>query len=282
MGLLNKSGTGNTTKSFEAPDEDGVIEGQVTDVTDTSGAAEADATVSLNPSAKERLAAAAKEREAEAAAEREAVAATKTTSLATKPANSGAITVAAPRPEKVYAPLENAFHVDWNTLESLKATQGAFMDKTDNKSLGDTIGFELLSHQKQFVISPGSDDEEDNKHVRYSDDGITTTTGEDCKDYLQSLLATGDFPDAKMTERVVLVGAVFDPGKQPSYKDKLMQISLAPTSKALFDRHQIQCSFNVGRGIWSPDGITRLRMTCVAKNKNKRDWTEVTFSKYDA
>lgn len=273
MALFKNKDAGSSAGKFESPDDDTVIDGTVTEVVEET-------TQTTQPSAQERLKAAAAEREAEAAAERAAVESTKT-ALATKPATNAVLASPVARPVAVFEPLKNSFPVQWNTLELLKASQGKFVNKADNTPLGDEIGFELLSHQAQFVVSPGTDDDEDDKLVRYSDDGITTSTGEDCKEYLKYLQDAG-YAKAKMSERVVLVGSVFDPGKQPSYKDKLMQISLAPTSKALFDRHQLQCSFNVARGKWSPDGITMLRMTCVSKSGNGKDWTEVAFSKYHA
>lgn len=264
---------------FEPMDGDdaNTIEGTATVVQETTQPAQS------TPSAQDRLKAAAAEREAEAAAEREAVLAAKTetpagTALAAKKPTALAVAVA--RPEKIFAPLEDAFHVDWNTLESLKATQGQFLAKADDSTFGPEIGFELLSHQKQFVVSPGTDDDDDNKLVRYSDDGITCNTGEDVKEYRQSLVDAG-YPDAGVTERVVLVGSVFNPGLKTDCKDKLMQISLAPSSKALFDRHQLQTTFNVGRGNWSPEGVTRLRMTCKVQTKGKNSWTQVNFTKYD-
>lgn len=284
MALLNKekSAAAQTSK-FEALDDDNVIDGTATvisDDVDTSSAAQTTAA----PTAQERLAAAAKEREAEAEAERQAIAATKTSSTTALAAGGKSTALVASKSTAladIFKPMEDAFHVDWNTLESLKANQGQFLSKSDSQSLGPVIGFELLSYQKQFVISPGTEDEEDSVHVRYSDDGITCTSGEDCKEYLQSLLDTGDFPKAKMTERVVLVGCVFDPGTKPAFKDKLMQISLPPTSKALFERFKLQASFNIGRGNWSPDNMSRMRMTCEVQSKNKNDWTQVNFTKYD-
>jgi hypothetical protein len=275
----NKTTTGAKFEPMDGDVNDGnTIEGTATVVQETTQQ------VQPNQSAQDRLKAAAAEREAEAAAEREAVAATKTetpaagTSLAAK--KPGALAVAVPRPEKIFAPLEDAFHVDWNTLEALKATQGQFLAKADDSSFGPEIGFELLSHQKQFVVSTNTDAEEDNKLVRYSDDGITCNTGEDVKEYRQHLIDAG-FPEAGVSERVVLVGSLFDPGTKPECKDKLMQISLAPTSKAFFDRHQLQTTFNVQRKTWSPEGVTRLRMTCKVQSKGKLSWTQVNFTKYD-
>lgn len=276
MALINKN---KPVGKFEPMDGDDVNDGNTIEGTATV-VSETVETVQPSPSAQERLKAAAAEREAEAAEEREAVMATKTESTALAAKKSTALATPVARPEKIFAPLEDAFHVDWNTLESLKATQGQFLAKADDSTFGPEIGFELLSHQKQFVVSPGTDEEEDNQHVRYSDDGITCNTGEDVKEYRQHLIDAG-YTEAGVTERVVLVGSVFDPGLKPDFKDKLMQISLAPTSKALFDRHQLQTTFNVGRGNWSPEGVTRLRMTCKVQSKGKLSWTQVNFTKYD-
>jgi hypothetical protein len=263
---------------FEAPDadknvDDGVIDGAVKEVVDET------ATLSAH----ERLAVAAAARADEAKAEREAVEASKTASTSTAVAAKTAsnIVLAAPVMGNIFAGLENAFHVDWNTFESLLANQGTFMRKGDKAKLGDSVGLELLSYQQQFVISPGTEGDADNDKVRYSDDGVTTTTGEDCKSYLEDLKEAG-FDKASRSERVVLVGSLFDPGKLAEIKDQLVQISLPPTSKAQFERHKIQTDFNIGRGLSPALGATRLRMTCEVQSdaKNKRDWTVVKFAQY--
>lgn len=174
--------------------------------------------------------------------------------------------------------LENACTVDFNTLDQIKATQGQFKYKESERSLGDTITVELLSYQKNFLVSPGDDDEESAKLVRYSDDGITCKTGENCNEYLAGLIAAG-YDGAKKSERVVIVGALVDAGKAADCAGSLFQMDLAPSSKVQFDRYQIQLGFDTAKGKVTAEGASVVKLTAVAVAKNKKDWTVVNFAR---
>jgi hypothetical protein len=176
--------------------------------------------------------------------------------------------------------LEGKMSVRFDTLLALKATNGNLLQ--DQTVLGDTVGMEILSTQKLFVISPGDDDDEASKHVRYSDDGVTTSQGENCKEYLEALTNAG-YVNARMTERLVIVGDLFDAGKGKGgpLEDELVQISLSPTSCTAFDRYKVNTAYRIYKGKESAEGSTRVRLTCKLQTKGKQTWTVVEFTRYD-
>lgn len=176
--------------------------------------------------------------------------------------------------------LKNAFRVTYDSVRNLIVTNGNVMDRQSNKALGDTVDLELLSFQDQWVVSPGVDGEEAKEFVRYSDDGITTTQGEDCKEYLKHLKAT-DFPAAKMSERTVLVGALVNAGKMKELTDTIVQLNLAPTSRGAFQQYQLDQAFKIRKGTVTPEGANIVRITCEVHTKGKNSWTVTNFSRAD-
>jgi hypothetical protein len=267
MALTNQK----STPSFEAPDDENVIENGATD---TRSAAQA------------RLAEAAAQHAAAKPADDVKPSASR--DVATQSAKAGQVAVAKPMVNPL-APLKDAFTVEWDTLRSLKLTNGNLVDNQTGKSLGGSFGLELLSYQDQWVISPGGDDkdkEASKEHVRYSTDGITTTQGDDCNDYLAQLKKSG-YPEAKMTKRMVICGSLFDLGEKgrkavPELQDCLVQVSLPPTSKATFDRYMLDQAFKVGKGILDAAGSERIQIECEPVSKGDRDWTVANFSRYGA
>jgi len=243
----------------------------------------ADETVALTPA--QRLQAAADARAAEQAAAAPAKPAAQSESRAVAPA-AGTQVAKPTSMVNPLAPLKDAFFCEYDTLRSLKITNGNIVDNQTNKPLGDTLGLELLSYQDQYVISPGVDGEEGKEFVRYSHDGITTSKGEDCKEYLAELQG-GAYPKASMTKRTVIAGSAFDIGEKgrktlPELQDSLVQISLAPTTKASFDRYMMDQAFKIGKGLLQADGAVRVKIECAAASKGGKDWTIGNFSRYDA
>lgn len=253
--------TAAQSPAFEAPDDDAVDQGAAS-----------------KPSAQERLAAAAAAHAASKPSEE-----SKSTAVAA-PANTQ---VAKTRP--MVNPLEtlkDAFPVQWDTLRNMVVTNGNVMDKQTAKVLGDSIGLEILSFQDQWVVSPGVDGDEAKEHVRYSDDGKTTTQGEDVDTYLKQLKESG-FPEAKKSERLILVGALIDIGVKgkkdlPDLQDTLVQINMPPTSKATFKRYQLDQAFKIAKGFLEPEGAQRVRIDCNVQSKGQMSWTVADFSRYVA
>ena len=237
----------------------------------------------------QRLQAAADKRAAEAEASKPAEKpaekpAPQSESREVAPAKSSAVAVPVAMVNPL-EPLKNAFFCEFDTLRGLKLSNGNIVDNQTSKPLGDVVGLELLSYQDQWVISPGVDGDEGKEHVRYSDDSITTSKGDDCKEYLARMV-NGPYPEAKMSRRTVIAGSLFDIGTKggkdlKELQDELVQFSLAPTSKAAFDRYMMGQAFKIGKGIIAADGATRIRITAEPVSRNKKDWTQAAFSRYD-
>ena len=243
-------------------------------------------------SAKERLQAAA---DARAAQEKEQ----EQESQASKPAAQPATTALAPaaktggalqatKVRTMIDPLESlkdVFPVEFDTLPSIQLIQGNVVFKDTEAALGDEVGIELLSYQDQTVVSPGVDGSEAKEHVRYSDDGITTTKGESVAEHLQSLKEAG-YEKANTSKRLVLVGSLFDPGvkgaKIAGMKGKLVQLNMPPSSVKTFKGYRAQEAFNIGKGMAEVEGVERVRITCVIKKNGDNSYTVGEFSRYGA
>lgn len=263
------------TPKFEALDGDGI------DGVDGTEQTAEEAQAAIRADAQKKLAAAA----AQHAASKPAEEVKASESRAVAPAASRQVAVAKPMVNPL-EPLKDAFRVEWDTLRGLKVTNGNVLDNQTGKTLGDVVGLELLSFQDQWVISPGTEGDEGKDEVRYSDDGKTTTKGEDCNEYLARLKAA-DYPKASMTKRVVICGSLFDIGDKgrkdcKELQDSLVQLSLAPTSKASFDRYMMDQAYKIGKGIIEPEGAQRLRLSCDIVTKGKQSWTVVNVTRYDA
>lgn len=204
---------------------------------------------------------------------------------AAQPVQQHAVAVQAARPVAVvrtpvnpFSELKDAYKVDYNTLDALMASNGNFLMKEDAQELGNTITLQLMSYQQSFVVSPAVDTDAAKKLVKYSDDGVYTKDGLNINDYLQELKGAG-YSNAYKSERVVLVGALIDPGKLPAMRDRLVQLDLAPTSKTLYDRYTIQAAFDIGRGKTTLEESRNLRLTAkVTKNANNKIYTLVQFA----
>jgi hypothetical protein len=207
------------------------------------------------------------------------------------PAPAAAVAVASPTAgavavaKKMGDPVKDAFEkkmvLEWNTLHRVQANQGNFLDLEENKApFGNVIDVQLMSYQPNWQISPGTENDDDLQYVRYSDDGITTNKGEDCKEFLAALIAAG-YEKAKMTERctmaLVIEGTPMDPTRR--MEGKIVQIDLAQTSQAKFKQFRLEQGYKASRGMITEEVATsgRLRMTAKVQTQGKLSWTVVHF-----
>jgi hypothetical protein len=176
---------------------------------------------------------------------------------------------------------ERQMELEWNSLHRIQANQGNFLDLEDNKApFGSVIDVQLMSYQPNWQISPGTDNDDDLQHVRYSNDGITTTKGEDCKEFVAALIEAG-YDKAKMTERctmaLVIEGTPMDPtGRMVG---KIVQIDLAQTSQAKFKQFRLEQGYKESRGMVTKEVAEsgRLRMSAKVQTQGKMSWTVVHF-----
>lgn len=174
--------------------------------------------------------------------------------------------------------MENKYKVDWNTLDRIQANNGNFLDMGDKKkSMGSVIQLQLLSWQHSWQISPGSDTDEAKTMVRYSDDGITTTKGENIEEYLNTIKANG-YTGAKLDHRVTLAGMLVGTEKGSRLEGELVQIDLSKTSKQEFDKYMLGTSFKIGQGLLNAAAATLTTMTAEPVSYKGKDWTIVKFA----
>lgn len=176
--------------------------------------------------------------------------------------------------------LKNALTVDYNTLARLQVNQGSYLMVDKNKlALGDTVDFELLSFQDNFVLSPGSDGPEALEFVKYSNDGVTTNDGFNVAEYIEKLKDEG-YPKAAVKPRCVLVIQLEGSSKNglDEHYDKLYQIDLAPTSKSKFDAFRAQTSFDVTRGKKTAEQAVKIRSAVSTVTKGPNTWSVADFT----
>jgi hypothetical protein len=169
----------------------------------------------------------------------------------------------------------------WNTLHRIQANQGNFLDLEAGKaSIAPEIHLELMSYQANWQISPGTDEADDIQYVRYSDDGKTTTQGEDCMEFLKGLKDAG-YDKAKLSERCVLAGRIIAIPSNPNHAmvGELIQIDLPNTSKQQFDRYRFKTSLDVREGKYTAAETGVFKMKARSTTQNKLSWTVVDFER---
>lgn len=203
-------------------------------------------------------------------------------------------TVAAPkstalaRPAKVnmddfdvLATLENRLPpVGFGEGVRLVGSNGNLMDG-DKALLGESIDLLLLSWNRRWVVSPGTEsgDAEGKEKARYSLDGVTTSQGENLQDYLQSLKEDG-YPKAAVKEYVDLFGVLTGAKKPSKHIDDSVTVSLAPSSAKGFMalRRNLVVKGMMGKlpvSLTAEMGLP-LRVTTEVKSAGSLTWTQLS------
>jgi hypothetical protein len=209
------------------------------------------------------------------------------TAVATASPTAGAVStrVAVKPRNAIEEGFKNKMVLEWNTLHRIQANQGNFLDKeASGQSFGSVIVAQLMSYQPSWQISPGTDDAADAELVRYSDDGITTNKGEDCKEYLAALIESNR-DKAKMSARYQMALVIEETPMDPTgaMVNKIVQIDLSATSKNAFDQFMLENGYKESRGMITKEVAEsgRLKMTAKVKNNTVKgrtlSWTVVQF-----
>lgn len=176
--------------------------------------------------------------------------------------------------------LQNAMPVEWNTHQQLTIDKSAIKDKTTKQSVGEWVDLELLSWQHTWVCSP-KDDDADVEVVKYSDDGVTTKDGLDCKAYIEEIRK--DYPYATLEKRAIIMGGVVRCEKAKHLTDTLVQITLAPTAVTEFNRYMQNSAFAISKGKASPDAVKFIRVTASeGQGKGSKTYPLAKFSMAEA
>jgi len=172
--------------------------------------------------------------------------------------------------------LKNALRVDFNTLEQVIPNQGSFMCRESKKILGDTITFEVLSHQDAWVVSP-EDDKAPNEVVKYSDDAQTCSDGTAVQEHLVWLRTNG-YPKAKLKQRVVVVVALMTTAKSKDMEGTLVQLDLSPANKTQWSRYVINSAFGVKIGKFTVEQSKIVKAECEIATSGTNTYTLAKFS----
>ncbi len=171
---------------------------------------------------------------------------------------------------------KDALPVEYDTLTSIKATNGNFVERESNKVLGDTVTFNLVSYQDTWVVDPG-DDKAPKEDVFYSNDGKVCNDGTPIQEALQ-LLQNKSYDKARIKERCVVVGGVISAAKTADFNDKLVQFDLSPKSKKQFDRFRAELMYGQRIGKITLGEDVAIKGTCELKTLGSNTFTEVAFS----
>jgi hypothetical protein len=178
-----------------------------------------------------------------------------------------------------FTPLENAIHVDYNTLTRIMVTNGNVQNKETKALYGDSVELQLISFQKHHVVAPGGDskDEESLNYLKFSDDGKTEReTGRPLQEFVDAAIAAG-YDQARIQERVILVGELVKAAKACDIIGELVQIDLAPRSVRNFNTYQVNSAFKVAKGLLTAEQARRVKIVCDVQTKGSNNWTDAKF-----
>lgn len=152
---------------------------------------------------------------------------------------------------------ENVFDpssLDFNTFPRVTVGLDGF-SKDDGTDLGKEIALEVMSYNTRWVASPGTDDEEAKKHVRYSLDGKTIDStgddnGDDIQEYIRTLKTVHGYTDAGLKQYLSIYGFLTSAnGEAIDPADlEIVALQVPPQSRPLFERHQINQGVKISRG----------------------------------
>lgn len=210
-----------------------------------------------------------------------------TNEVATKPA-AGAVGKPNGRVDLILQDRKDVMVAAYGTFPRIKTGSGNFTD--GEIDYGTWFVFEMLSFNELFSISPNSDSkdkavqEEEKQAIKYSYDGINLEDGTGTvADYLAKLKK--DWPSCEPSAKNYreLVGLLVDCDNAAQAEDnmgQMVQIQLAPTSRAKHDGYLMASSFHVQRNVFSEDEAAVMMIKAKAASGGGFNWTKMIFSKY--
>ena len=201
------------------------------------------------------------------------VAAPKTESTAVAAVKPSAVAVAAPKKFKAaLAELENAINpgdMTFGTFPKITpAAGGAFMLEGET-SIGEDIVMEVLSWNRRFVASPGSNDPEAKDLAKFSIDGVHID-GEDTLliDYVRELKV--DYPDAKIKEYFAIWGELISDknGIVPAADRHIVELQCSPETVKKFNGWRMEHGMKVARGIFPESNVVKCHANTGKNGKN--------------
>ena len=168
--------------------------------------------------------------------------------------------------------------MDFGVLPRLKGSNGLILDG-DNNKLGDEVQITLVSWNNNYVITPGSDDDEATKLVKYSTDGVTIdATGQSVADYIEQLRNVEGMKDAEMKHYIELIGILNSSTTDSEHAGNMVQISLSPQSRKSFEAYRIQQSVKIKMGRVEAEDSEELTVRAAVKTMGKFTFTILVLS----
>lgn len=175
--------------------------------------------------------------------------------------------------------MKDAIRVDFNTFPQITTTNGNFVERESKTVLGDTLTFELLSHQDSYVVDPG-DEKAPKEMVRYSADGITCSDSTPVREHLEWLKASG-YPKATVKQRSVVVGEIVTASKTPKYNGELVQFDLSPMSRVQWTRYLANTVNMLRKGRKTEDQLRVIKATTELATAGSNVYTKAIFNVAD-
>lgn len=133
--------------------------------------------------------------------------------------------------------------VEYNTFPRYRDDKGVIGDPDGNEA-GSYLEVQVLSWNHQWVVTPADDSDKAKEHLRYSKDGKTLDSddewgGKPCDEYRDHLVELG-YEKAGIKKYTYVFGMMVD-AEQPDCPgmQQIIQLSLAPTSGALWDAYML-------------------------------------------
>jgi hypothetical protein len=167
--------------------------------------------------------------------------------------------------------------MEFGVFPKITVSLGGFME--DGKKLGDDVTIKLLSWNRRWLASPGSDDKEAGKFVKYSNDGVTIASdGSPLADYVQHLKDVEGYKEASIKEYFAIWGFLtFAEGKEISPADqRMVELQCSPQTVGQFKRHQIEHGMKVSQGLVPESDI--LKCHANTRKINNKDFGFASFT----
>ncbi len=171
------------------------------------------------------------------------------------------------------ASLENAIdptNISFGIFPKVTVSAGGFMLDGD-QNIGPDMVLEIMSWNKRWVASPGSNDKEAAELARFSIDGVHVD-GEDTLllDYVRHMKDVLGYDKAAIKEYFAVWGElVSDKDGVVAPEDRrIVELQCSPKTVGQFQRYQIELGMKVSRGIVQETNLVKCHANVGKQDKN--------------
>lgn len=168
--------------------------------------------------------------------------------------------------------------IPYNTFKQAAAKDGVIALNDGKNDLGRFAEIQPINWHEIWMISPVNQPTEESKQfLRFSNDGVTTTKGENIEAYLRMLKEEMGYTEAKVDKRIELMGVLVAAENVPAgMESEVIVFSLAPSSvnswNAFLVKQGIQSKLRGGSKQNVKVEVERL------SNKKNQTWTAYKFA----